>query len=244
MDDKKCPYRDYNVNKREMELLSPREILEWAYQRFGNVPWVACSFGKDSMVLLGLLRELDILEESKVLWINTGYDFAETLEFKDRIQKEWKLRLYTAAPRHTREEFEKEHGTELHRTDPSLCCRLNKVQPLSNFFAEHDVYTWISALRRDESPARAKIQILEYERDGRRLKINPLVNWTHDDVWDYLKSNNTPYNPLYDQGYRSLGCEPCSKAGVVGRFEETSEREGRWTGTEKEGGECGIHTEL
>jgi len=244
MDDKKDPYSDYNVSKRAMESLSPRKILMRAHETFGTSPWIACSFGKDSMVLLGLLRELGILEKLRILWIDTGYDFAETLEFKDRIQREWNLQLYTAAPRHTREEFEKEYGTELYHTNPSLCCRLNKVQPLSNFFAEHDVYNWISALRRDESPGRANIQILEYERDGRRLKINPLVNWTHDDVWDYLNTNKIPYNPLYDQGYRSLGCEPCSKAGVVGRFEETSEREGRWTGTEKAGGECGIHTEL
>jgi len=244
MNDKKDPYRDYDVSRKEMELLSPLAILKWAYRKFTTEPWVACSFGKDSMVLLGLLRELGILEELRILWINTGYDFAETLEFKDRIQKEWNLWLYTAAPRHTRKEFEEKYGTELYRTDPSLCCRLNKVQPLSNFFAEHAVYNWISALRRDESPTRANIQILEYERDGQRLKINPLVNWTHDDVWDYLNTNKIPYNPLYDQGYKSLGCEPCSKAGVVGRFEETSEREGRWTGTEKAGGECGIHTEL
>ena len=93
MDDKKDPYQDHGVSKEKMELLSPREVLGWAYQNFGTVPWVACSFGKDSMALLGLLREIGILEELKVLWIDTGYDFAETLKFKDKIQKEWNQKL-------------------------------------------------------------------------------------------------------------------------------------------------------
>jgi len=238
------PYLDYGTTKAKMEAYQAIELLDWTHKQFGIEPWVACSFGKDSMVLLGLLRELGILEKMRVLWINTGYDFEKTIQFKDKIQREWGLQLYTIAPKHTREEFETEHGTELYKTDPSLCCRLNKVQPLSDFFTEYKIRFWITALRRDESPTRAGIQVLEYERDASRLKINPLVNWTHEEIWAYLKANRIPYNFLYDHGYTSLGCEPCSKAGVVGRFEETSEREGRWTGTEKAGGECGIHTEL
>lgn len=221
--------------------MSPYLILNWAYKEFSDQLWLACSFGKDSMALLGLLRELKIEDKIKIFWINTGYDFPETIAFKDQIVNEWNLDFYEINPSHTIEEFEKEYGQELYKSNPSQCCYLNKVAPMLSFFEEYDVRYWISGLRRDESPTRKNISILELENDEQRLKINPLANWTRQDTWNYLADHHIPYNPLYDKKFKSLGCMPCSQAGVVGRFEETDERAGRWAGTDKEGGECGIN---
>jgi phosphoadenosine phosphosulfate reductase len=213
-----------------LEQSTPQEILQWACNKFRCL-CIAASFGKDSIVLLHMLR--DIRPELDVVYLNTGYDFPETVEFIRKMEREWKLRLIEFTPRISVEEQERTLGEDLYRTDPGRCCGIRKVEPMARALRNYDA--WITGLRRDETEHRKDIRVVEVADE--LVKVNPLAAWTADDVWHYIRSNKVPYNPLYDKGYVSLGCRPCTLAGTWGRFE----RAGRWAGTSKAGGECGIH---
>lgn len=214
----------------DLEAATPQEILRWACQRFKRI-CVAASFGKDSVTVLHMLR--DIKPDIEVIYLNTGYEFPQTLTFIERLKQEWNLNLREYTPVLSIEEQERRFGPDLYKTDPDRCCGIRKVEPMARALRNYDA--WITGLRRDETELRKHIRVIE-EQDG-IVKVNPLANWTVEDVWRYIRANRVPYNPLYDQGYRSLGCWPCTLAGTWGRFE----RAGRWAGTGKEGGECGIH---
>jgi phosphoadenosine phosphosulfate reductase len=222
-----------NIPKKEIEQLersSPQEIMQWACNKFRCL-CLAASFGKDSTVLLHMMRA--IRPDLDVVYLNTGYDFPETVEFIRRLEREWKLHLVEFTPRISVEEQERTLGADLYRTDPGRCCGIRKVEPMARALRYYDA--WITGLRRDETEHRKGIRVVEVADE--LVKVNPLAAWTADDVWHYIKSNGVPYNPLYDKGYVSLGCRPCTLAGTWGRFE----RAGRWAGTSKAGGECGIH---
>lgn len=214
----------------DLEAATPQEILRWACGRFERIS-VAASFGKDSVTLLHMLR--DIKPNIEVVYLNTGYDFPETLVFIEGLTQEWNLNIIEYTPLLSVEEQEQRYGADLYRADPERCCGIRKVEPMARALQDYDA--WITGLRRDETEFRKHIQIVEVQNGV--VKVNPLANWTEEDVWNYTQSNGVPYNPLYDQGHRSLGCWPCTLAGTWGRFE----RAGRWAGTAKEGGECGIH---
>ncbi len=206
--------------------------MEWAIERYAPKIALSCSFGKDSTVLLHMATR--IYPEIPVLYLNTGLEFPETLEFRDKLVAEWGLNLREYTPTVTYEELAAEHGNDVYSKNPKLCCECLKVEPVKRALDGLDA--WITGLRRDETEFRKTIKIVE-DHNG-IVKINPLANWTEKEIWNYLKENNVPYNPLYDQGFRSLGCMPCTKDGLWGQFE----RAGRWAGTDKWGGECGIHT--
>jgi phosphoadenosine phosphosulfate reductase len=221
------------IPKQEIDRLenaSPQEILHWSCAKFRCL-CVAASFGKDSIVLLHMLR--DVRPDLDVVYLNTGYDFPETVQFIQRMEREWKLRLVEFAPRISVEEQERTLGADLYRTDPGRCCGIRKVEPMARALRNYD--SWITGLRRDETEHRKNIRVVEVANE--LVKVNPLASWTSEDIWRYIRANKVPYNPLYDKGYVSLGCRPCTLAGTWGRFE----RAGRWAGTTKAGGECGIH---
>ncbi|MFV1859456.1 MAG: phosphoadenylyl-sulfate reductase [Anaerolineales bacterium] len=212
------------------ESATPQEILSWACGRFERI-CVAASFGKDSVTLLHMLR--DIKPDIDVIYLNTGYDFPETLTLIESLRAEWGLNIKEYRPLLDVEEQEQRFGADLYKTDPDRCCGIRKVEPMARALEGYDA--WITGLRRDETEFRKHIQVAEVQ-DGIQ-KVNPLANWTEEEVWGYIRANGVPGNPLYDKGYRSLGCWPCTLAGTWGRFE----RAGRWAGTSKAGGECGIH---
>jgi len=214
----------------DLESATPQEILSWACGRFERI-CVAASFGKDSVTLLHMLR--DIKPDINVIYLNTGYDFPETLDLIETLRAEWNLNIKEYRPLLEVEEQEQRFGADLFKTDPNRCCGIRKVEPMARALQGYDA--WITGLRRDETEFRNSIQIVEIQNGVQ--KINPLATWTEEDVWGYIRANGVPYIPLYDHGYRSLGCRPCTLAGTWGRFE----RAGRWAGTGKEGGECGIH---
>jgi len=205
--------------------------LERAIDKFERIA-LACSFGKDSMTVLSLAREID--QEIKVFMIRTGYGFDETERFKNRMQKEWNLNLDEIYPLMSKDELESKHGKDLYSRDPKLCCDILKVEPTRRYLENLDA--WITGLRKDETEFRTSLESVE-QYEGVPTKINPIVHWTNEEVWEYIRSNAIPYNPLYDKGYASIGCEPCTKPVEPGE----NPRAGRWwweLGVRKE---CGIH---
>jgi len=223
------------MNIVKAEQLSPQEILKIATAHYENI-CVASSFGKDSIVLLHMLRY--IKPDMAIVFLSTGFEFPETLEFISNLVKEWDISVEIVEPLISVDEQNEVHGADLYQTNPALCCSLRKVEPMMRVLKMGKYDAWITGLRRDESEYRKNISVIE-EGDG-LVKFNPLANWTEKMVWDYIHAFNVPFHPLYLEGYRSLGCKPCTLAGRLGQFE----RAGRWTGTELEGGECGLHTSL
>jgi phosphoadenosine phosphosulfate reductase len=197
----------------------------------GKPACVTSSFQNEDMVLTHLVREA--LPHVPVMFLDTGYHFAETYEYRDRMAAAWNLNLVNLLPKQTVAEQEAQFGI-LHQTDPNKCCGFRKVEPLFENVAKYDV--WFTGLRREQSPTRANLQPVDNFKlpAGKELrKVSPLAMWTHRDVWAYMKENGIPVLPLYDKGYTSIGCEPCTTPP-----DGENLRSGRWGGRKLE---CGIH---
>jgi phosphoadenosine phosphosulfate reductase len=213
---------------------TPEEVLAWAFRAFPYQLAMTTSFQNSGIVLIGMVRKIAF--GFPIFFIDTGFHFPETLEFKIRLTREWNLNVHTIIPQLGRKKLEKEHGPLLYERDPGLCCRINKVSPLDNLKKEIGLKNWISALRKDQSETRKDLAPVMTDADG-NLRIHPLAEWTRERVWEHIREKRLPYHPLYDQGYTSIGCfPPCctSKNGLEG-----DERSGRWQGKEKT--ECGLH---
>lgn len=193
----------------------------WEYERIA----VACSFGKDSMVMLHLVRRLN--PNIAVFAVMTPFKPKETWEFMEQVRKEWNLNLKVY-------QSKEKVPPNLHKTDPDKCCYIFKVKPTIE--AVKDLDAWIAGLRKTEGITRAIFD--EVEKKGELVKVNPILEWTEADVWRYTAVHQLPVHPWYAKGYRSLGCACCSHPNTE------DERGGRWKGTEKRGGECGIHTHV
>jgi phosphoadenosine phosphosulfate reductase len=213
------------------------EILRWAWERFGARAAIGTSFQGACLVMMHLAKTNGL--EFPVFTLDTGLLFPETLTLKKRLEDFFGYRIQALEPDLTVAQQEAAQGPELWKSDPNLCCTLRKVLPLRDRLADLDC--WITGLRREQSDTRVDVGIVELfiadENSGRDIvKLNPMAGWTRQAVWDYLKKQGIPYNPLHDQGYRSIGCQPCTRK--TGEGED--ERAGRWTGFQKK--ECGIHT--
>jgi phosphoadenosine phosphosulfate reductase len=170
-----------------------------------------------------------------VLFLETGYHFKETMEFRDRLAREWDLNLVNVLPKQSVEEQESALGV-LYREDPTRCCKLRKVDPLFEALEPFDI--WFTGLRREQSVTRKNLKKAESHRlpSGKELiKVSPLADWTWGQVWEYNAGAKLDYLPQYDQGYLSIGCEPCTALPV----DAEHPRSGRWSGRKLE---CGIHT--
>lgn len=214
------------------ETASAEQILGWATATFPEDIILTCSFQHDGVVLAHMLRS--IKPDIPVVFINTGFHFKETLEYRDHIVKLLDLNLVEVGRKITWEEFQARYGADLYRHNPDLCCQINKVEPLLE--ALEGVRAWINGRRREQTQGRSRIA--HVERQGTIVKINPLARWTSKDTYRYLHAHNLPVNPLFERGYTSIGCEPCTRPPLSG----DDERSGRWAGTDKI--ECGIHTVL
>jgi phosphoadenosine phosphosulfate reductase len=195
---------------------------------------VTCSFQAEDMIVLDFLRQR--LPRIPVLFLDTGYHFAETYAYRDRMVSAWNLNLQNLTAKQSVAEQEAQFGI-LNRTDPARCCHLRKVEPL--FQALENFHVWFTGLRREQSPTRKNLKVLEHHElpSGKRLlKVSPLAAWTWGHVWSYTAEHSIDSLPLYDFGYRSIGCEPCTAVPVEG----ADPRSGRWGGRKLE---CGIHTE-
>jgi phosphoadenosine phosphosulfate reductase len=223
----------------QLEAASAERVLAWAWERFGPRAAIGTSFQGAGLVLMHLAQRYGF--GFSVFTLDTGLLFPETVELKGRLEEFFGCRVEVLAPDLTVEQQAAAHGPELWQRDPDLCCTMRKVLPLHDKLAQLDC--WITGLRRQQSAARTDIGVVElYGLDaasGRQLvKLNPLAHWPRERVWDYLRQHQIPYNPLHDQGYRSIGCQPCTRPTGAGE----NERAGRWTGFHKT--ECGIHTFL
>jgi len=194
------------------------------------------SFGKDSIVLLHLIRRAGI--NLPVIWAKTPFLPKETIELAENLKTDWNLDLMIAESDKINDKQFMENlvlKPELPKTNPELCCQIFKVKPLLEIVRKMDLDAWFSGLRATESDER-KHYTLEYKQ-GKFVKLHPILNWTEADIWRYIAVNNLPFHPWYAKGYRSIGCEPCSSPAQPGE----DERAGRWRGTRMCGGGCGIH---
>jgi phosphoadenosine phosphosulfate reductase len=197
----------------------------------GNI-CVTNSFQAEDMIVLHIVRQ--ILPDVSVIFLDTGYHFAEVYEYRDRMAKAWSMNLINLLPELTVPEQEAQFGI-LNQTDPSRCCGLRKVQPL--FAALNRYELWFTGLRREQAKSRAALQPVEdFALPAARTirKVSPLTEWTAKDVWDYARRHEIPLLPLYDKGYSSIGCEPCTSLPL----DPNDPRSGRWGGRKQE---CGIH---
>jgi phosphoadenosine phosphosulfate reductase len=213
----------------------PQEILRWALLDSGlERVAVASSFQAETSVLMDMA--VRVKPDVPVLFLETGFHFAETLTFKERLTERLNLNVIDLTGDYTVKTQGQTFGDRLYERDPGLCCEINKVQPLHRALRGLDA--WITGMRRDSSPTRADAPIAEqYELEpGKTLvKFNPMANWTRREVWAYLREFDLPHIPLYELGFASIGCAPCSRA----LFPGEDERAGRWSGHMKT--ECGIH---
>ncbi len=223
------------IEKRslEFESASPQEIIEWAVNSFVNRIAVSSSFQTQSLPLLHMISQ--IKPETPILFLDTGYHFWETLIFREQLERDMGLTVQNLYPDSSWQPFFRRYGRDLIEQDPDLCCFVRKVQPMQK--ALKGLSAWISGIRRDQTAFRKNAKILEVERGG-LIKVNPLLNWTKEDLKKYIEDHHLPAHPLLQKGYRSIGCKPCTIA--IGLGED--ERAGRWQGRGKI--ECGLHTEL
>ena len=214
-----------------------QQVLAWAWERFGRRAAIGTSFQGAGLVMMHLAKQHEL--DFPVFTLDTGLLFPETVKLKQQLEDFFGFRIEWCVPDLTVDQQAAAHGPALWERDPDLCCSLRKVLPLQTKLADLDC--WITGLRQQQSETRADIGIVEVytfdEASGREIvKLNPMSNWSREAVWNYLKENRIPYNPLHDQGYRSIGCWPCTRKTAEGE----NERAGRWTGFNKM--ECGIHT--
>lgn len=208
------------------------DVLKWAFREYKEDIVYACSFGAEGIVLIDLIAKVN--KQAKIIFLDTGLHFPETYELIAQVKKRYpSLQIEKVRPSLSLEDQAKEHGEELWKQNPNLCCHIRKVVPLR--VALKDTKAWISGLRREQSPSRSHTQYINKDETFQKVKVCPLIHWTWEEIMTYLHVNKLPYNPLHDQGYPSIGCAPCTRP-VTGSGES---RAGRWAGHAKS--ECGLH---
>ena len=221
---------------RQSQLLegaTPEKIVAWAVEAYFPRLTMATAFGPEGCVILAMLAKIE--PRVYVFNLDTGYQFPETLQLRDRIAQRYGIEVDLQKPELSVAQYEARHGGPLYETDSDRCCLDRKIAVLHR--AVEGYQAWMSGIRRDQSTHRAHAPIVGWDKKFGLVKISPLANWTKKDVWKRIAEGNIPYNPLHDRGYPSIGCWPCTRAVLWG---EEDERAGRWSGTGKT--ECGLHT--
>lgn len=214
-----------------LERESPETVLRWGVETFGDGIVLACSFGAEDVVLVDML--VKITPNAKIFYLDTDIHFPETYYTRDRLQEKYNISFMQMKPPLTLEEQAAQHGGELWKTNPDLCCHIRKVTPLTEVLTKHEA--WVTGIRRDQAPTRANARKVEWDEKFELVKLNPLAAWTSNDVWNYIRTHQVPYNPLHDRNYPSIGCSVCTRPVMPGE----DPRAGRWSGHIKT--ECGLH---
>ena len=213
------------------ESWSTQELLQWSFKTFGNGVEMASGFGVEGMVLIDIATRVN--PKLRVFTIDTDFLFPETYELIERTERRYGLKIERLRSLLTPEEQAEIYGPALWRSNPDQCCGLRKVAPLAEKLS--GLRAWITAIRRAQTSARAKARKVEWDEKFQLAKINPIVDWSSEQVWSYVRSHDVPYNPLHDSDYPSIGCTHCTRAILPGE----DARAGRWAGSQKT--ECGLH---
>ncbi|MCM3570858.1 phosphoadenylyl-sulfate reductase [Neobacillus mesonae] len=209
-------------------------VLEWAYSTYSDKQIVyASSFGAEAIVLIDLIYQ--VKPDAHIVFLDTGLHFLETYEVIDKMEARFpSLRIERKQPEISLEDQAAQFGSALWKKNPNKCCEIRKVIPLRETLTAKQA--WISGLRRQQSPTRANTEFINKDEKFKNIKICPLIHWTWDDVWNYIRKKDLPYNKLHDHNYPSIGCFPCT----LPVLDEGDSRAGRWAGIGKT--ECGLHT--
>jgi len=219
------------------EKATPEETLKQVVQQFGNKIAFASSLGAEDQVITHMLANLNA--GTKIFTLDTGRLFAETYQLIDKTNKAYGINVDVYFPDYKHvEEMVAQKGINLFYDsieNRKQCCNIRKIEPLQRAFSELDA--WICGLRREQSITRFGNKRIEWDEANGLIKINPLIDWTEEQVWEYIKKHNIPYNELHDKGFPSIGCQPCTRAIKPGE----DVRAGRWWWEQPEKRECGLH---
>ncbi len=231
---------DFNIKElnQEFESQSAQEVLAWALKKFSSEVALASSFGAEDVVLIDILWRLD--PKFRVFSLDTGRLHEETYEVMEAIREKYGISIESYFPDRSKvEKLEREKGLYSFRYSVEArkeCCGIRKVEPLNR--ALSGLKAWITGLRRDQGTTRTETDKIEIDAaHGSIVKLNPIADWSEEQVWDYIRENNVPYNKLHDRGFPSIGCSPCTRA--VKLIEDI--RAGRWWWETPDSKECGLH---
>lgn len=229
-------------NGNDFENLTTVDMVTWALERFGPQIALACSFQAEESVLIDLMHRVRGAD-FRVFTLDTGRLNQETYDCMDAIRERYGIQIEVFFPDSNGvEKMVRENGLNLFYNSVELrklCCGVRKVEPLNRALKGLDA--WMTGLRREQAVTRADVRRIELDEDhGNIIKINPLVDWSYGDVWDYIRRKSVPYNRLHKQGYPSIGCAPCTRAVKPGE----DLRAGRWWWENPNAKECGLHVNL
>ena len=214
----------------QLEGAPAEDVVRWALAEFGDEVCVASSM--QDAVLVHLASRIS--PGIPVIFLDTGYHFAETVGTRDAVEAAYPIRLIDVTPVQTVAEQDAEHGPRLYERDPDRCCALRKVEPLRR--ALEPYRAWMTGVRRQDAASRNDVPVVQWDARREMIKVNPLVAWTDDEVAGYVEQHGVLVNPLVQVGYLSIGCAPCTRAVAPGE----DPRAGRWAGLAKT--ECGLHS--
>jgi phosphoadenosine phosphosulfate reductase len=209
----------------------PHAILRWATEYYFPKLVVVSNFGPGTVVVIHHLAEVSTAVP--VIHIDTGFQFPETLDVAWKLEERYGIEVQRVGPELTVEQQAAKHGPALYERDPDYCCYMRKVLPLQKALVGYEA--WVSGIRASQTHQRQQANVVEWDTRNNMLKVNPLLDWSTEDVWEFIRKHDLPYNSLHDRDYKSVGCWPCTQPVKDGE----EERAGRWSAFGKT--ECGIH---
>jgi len=213
------------------EKWTPTELLAWAFDKFGQQIAISSAFGAEGMAVIDIASR--VRHDFRLFTVDTEFLFPETYNLMDQVEERYGIKIEKVYPLLSPEEQERVHGSRLWSHNPDLCCNLRKVEPLRRKLTE--LSAWITSIRRDQTTFRTGAHKVEWDSKFGLVKVNPIADWSSQQVWQYIREHKVPYNPLHDRSYPSIGCTHCTRAIRPGE----DARAGRWSGFEKK--ECGLH---
>lgn len=222
--------QDVTELQGEAESWDAQQALRWGFSQFGESLTLASSFGAEDVVLIDMASRLS---KFRVFTLDTDFLFRETYVLIDEIEAHYGIEVERTRAELTPEAQAEQYGAALWASRPDACCQLRKVEPLKKKLS--GLSAWVTGVRRDQAPTRANTRKVEWDAKFGLVKLNPLADWNWSQVWDYIRANNVPYNPLHDRDYPSIGCTYCTRPVKLGE----DPRAGRWSGFSKT--ECGLH---
>ncbi|WP_324172899.1 phosphoadenylyl-sulfate reductase [Sulfurimonas sp.] len=226
-----------NLNKR-FKNLSPQEILEYFLKKYGTKAALSSSFGAEDQVITDMLLKLD--KKANIFTLDTGRLHPQTYSVMDATNLKYGVKVNVFFPKtdEVQKLYQEQGVNGFYESieNRKSCCYVRKIEPLQRALGELSI--WITGLRATQSVTREELNIIEFDKVNKVIKVNPLLLWSEEDVWTYIKENKVPYNSLHDEGFPSIGCAPCTRAIKDGDYV----RSGRWWWENPEHKECGLHT--